>query len=887
MYKQIHRQKECHHFTLLNLGAMASSSETSEALSVDKLSSDLLEVSNQLQSITNEAELLELVSHLTSLDLSTNNHLDNLIYHSRLSYERNAVNLDLSQTDLLTSLSSSSSLIKILSDSSYLSRKLTRKVKLLDYERTRVARTKEYVQNVIDLKSKITLIYESLPRKNWETVSKSISFILNEIPSEILKSSKFADIMIPTSEIPDPPATLLSQWTFELKRHYIQEFKKAVAAKDIVNLTNFFSYFPMIGEPATGISCYSDFINNIVAGQARQLMVGAPRDKLNFYSAAIMKLFEVVSKIVNQHSSVIFKYYDSDAMVAILQNIQREVDSQAGLIADTFWDARNFDKTVHDISSYSFPYLIEISSSKESVLLRSSSTPTNNSNSNLDETGLNIYEDPIEQLISVVDIGDYINEISTLLNRWSLYCRFIAIKYRQYSSESKKSDEEHLSLVPPLLESTFLSKVETKLVPCLDNLSNYYLKKSIEKSFKLEELPEIASQMSVFLKASDAGNLSSLEDIKPVESPPVSSVVEDIIIILNTLLTNALETGQPVHAKNVFTNVKKNLNNHFLKVLLNKLNAFQPPSGSNLLTAIESIKKSEASNLAVDMNDPNRNIITGNLSSLRNDLNSANAQQNVLSNMLKRGADALNSLSLNDEVNIVNFIIYINSVAVFKGYFNRIVTNLTNYNNNKVNKNSIMENNFKFGKDLEKLKDLVDGNLVSFINKTCDIIIKEYSQVFFNKVFKNRMRTIINEFFAGSNSYLIDSSSSGNSDVEMKKFLKNWLSLVKPYYRILSPEVFNSVNKLIILLIVDIIEKKIWLLNKKINLLGALKLEKDVSLIINEVTKDNYSLRENFIRITQIIMIMGFDDETEEEEMDWILTSNEKHKARHLRIDKN
>lgn len=919
-------------------------------LSLDSLLAQLSRIVSTFHQISTEEELIQLLHQLKQIDNEVNSNLDDFINKKQLNYEKNDLNLDLAKTELLTSLSSSSSLMKILSDSSYLARKLTYKVKYLDYERLRVLKTKEFVQHIINLRKNILLVHESLEQKDWDTVSKSISFILHEIPSDILTSSKFADIMIPSSEIPERPEILVKQWINDLKHHYVREFKNAVTSRDIVKLTNFFSYFPMINESKLGLSCYSDFINNIIADQARSLLVGAPRDRINFYSAAIMKLFEIVSKIINQHSKVIIMHYDADAMCTIIGKIQREVDSQAGLITDTFWDARNFDKIFHDINSYNFPILNAVQSggggggtttaSNNNYYSTRSASPMGDSSGSQahGSDGDNIYDDPIEQLISVVEIGDYINEIATLLNRWSLYCGFIAIKWKEYSTATattiaennstdvNNKDSNYLQLVEPLLESSFLTKIEIKLVPCFNNLANYYLKKSLEKSYKLEELPNLAELIKPFLRNSTSAtnssssdksggggmipaplSLTEQEDFKPLETPPMSSIVEDLIIILNTILTNGIETGQPILLRNLINDASKILNKYFFKTMTIKLKDSQPRQGTNLLNIGNSINSNSTNNhngLATGGGkDPNRSVITGNLASLRNSNVSSNAggtngdaPQGVLSNMFLRGASAL-SLGINDELKLTNYIVYFNSVCMFRSYFNRLITNLTTYNRdqnttdsdgNSSNKKSILEANFRFGTDVEKLKELVNSNLVTPVNKNYELILKEYTEILYNQIFKNKIKSIFNDLFSYSNSYLIDSSSNtAISTIEIKKFIKSWLTLIKPYHRILSSDIFATLDRIIVDLAVEIIEKKIWLLNKKINLLGVLKLEKDVSAVINEVTKNNYSLRERFIRITQIIMIMGFDDEAEEEEMEWILTNNERRKARYLRIDRN
>ena len=86
------------------------------------------------------------------------------------------------------------------------------------------------------------------------------------------------------------------------------------------------------------------------------------------------------------------------------------------------------------------------------------------------------------------------------------------------------------------------------------------------------------------------------------------------------------------------------------------------------------------------------------------------------------------------------------------------------------------------------------------------------------------------------------------------------------------------------------LESKIWKMNGNCNELGAASLERDVSLLIIEITRFDYTLRESFVRVTQIIMLMGLDDDEDIDDLqdlDWALTPSERVRARNLRLDRS
>ncbi|GMG56460.1 unnamed protein product [Ambrosiozyma monospora] len=161
----------------------------------------------------------------------------------------------------------------------------------------------------------------------------------------------------------------------------------------------------------------------------------------------------------------------------------------------------------------------------------------------------------------------------------------------------------------------------------------------------------------------------------------------------------------------------------------------------------------------------------------------------------------------------------------------------------------------------------------------------------FNQVFRTKLARLINETFTDGE-YLMSSdrsSSLSGTSGSIINFIKEWNSLVIPYLTTMYKANFLKLMKSIVKFISSSLESKIWSLDKNCNELGAAKLERDVSAIISEITKFDYSLRNEFIRVTQIIMMLGLDDDEEDDDlsdMEWALTPAERNRARNLRIDR-
>ena len=148
-------------------------------------------------------------------------------------------------------------------------------------------------------------------------------------------------------------------------------------------------------------------------------------------------------------------------------------------------------------------------------------------------------------------------------------------------------------------------------------------------------------------------------------------------------------------------------------------------------------------------------------------------------------------------------------------------------------------------------------------------IISESLINLYNQLIKNKLLLLVNEFFTdiptanNENNYVIYSSNNINDPTILIKFTSNWQSLMKPYLQTLHKTLWSKLLRLVVVNLTNLLEKKLFMiLNKlKINELGAIKLEKDVSYLINEICRDNYYLREKFVRLTQIVLLVGMDDE--------------------------
>lgn len=234
-------------------------------------------------------------------------------------------------------------------------------VKRLDVEQSRVKATLEVVEQVAELKSCVLGVTGSMGApQDWETAAKYISRS-SEVPSEIIKGS-FAEEMVPTAEVPDPPAVTLENAAASLCGLFLREFEKAAAAADGEKVTRFFKLFPLIGRTDVGLDVYGRYVCQGVAARAREAMAmkkGEGGGGLGdfFYANAMTRLFEHIASIVEQHGGLVERHYGSGRMVRVVERLQVEADTQGGIIIDTFTDERSVDRKVLFLCNNSWHFL--------------------------------------------------------------------------------------------------------------------------------------------------------------------------------------------------------------------------------------------------------------------------------------------------------------------------------------------------------------------------------------------------------------------------------------------------------------------------------------------------------------------------------------------------
>lgn len=314
----------------------------------------------------------------------------------------------------------------MLSNASYTANRISSAVRKLDLEQSRVKETLDVVEQVVELKACILGVTGSMGApQDWETAASYLCRA-SKIPQDIV-DGPFAEEIVPTAEVPDPPRVTLENAAESLRGLFLREFEKAAQEGNGAKVTRFFKLFPLIGKLDVGLDVYGRYVCQGVATRARAMLnagTGPHQRKEDFfYVNALTKLFEHIAQIVEQHGGLVEAHYGPGRMVKIIERLQLEADVQGSIIIDTWTDERNIDRRLTDIKSYAFTFLVQSFLPTQSTR---AGTPRTGSPAN---KGPNVEAHAREnEVVDMKAVDGLLSEIALMLGRWSLYSKFIAMK---------------------------------------------------------------------------------------------------------------------------------------------------------------------------------------------------------------------------------------------------------------------------------------------------------------------------------------------------------------------------------------------------------------------------------------------------------------------------
>jgi hypothetical protein len=379
-----------------------------------------LEPASDVFAATSVAEIHAALQQLHDQEATVTHQLNTLIA-SQKDLSRELGRLDLLRAHLGTQAVNTRNISNgMLSDAASTANRISSAVKRLDQEQTNVKATLDVVEQVAELKACVLGVHGSMGApQDWETAAGYLSRA-SKIPDEVVDGS-FAQEIVPTAEVPDPPRVTLDAAAESLCGLFLREFEKAASEGDGSKVTRFFKLFPLVGRAHVGLDAYGRYVCQGVASRARTNFNSAQPAQRNepfFYGNAITKLFEHIAQIVDGHEPLVERHYGPGMMAKVIERLQIEADVQGGIVLDTWHEERNIDRRLTDIKSYAFSFLVQsfLPAQKSATGTPRSSSPSNAVRNSEDE-GVNMKE-----------VDGLLGESALMLGRWALYSRFISDK---------------------------------------------------------------------------------------------------------------------------------------------------------------------------------------------------------------------------------------------------------------------------------------------------------------------------------------------------------------------------------------------------------------------------------------------------------------------------
>ncbi|KAL7946366.1 calcium-transporting P-type ATPase [Trichoderma barbatum] len=783
----------------------------------------LLDTRAQRQSVQNattEAEIRATLAALHERESAITARLDALL-ESQADLSRDLGRLDLLRAGLGAQVIAARSISNdMLSTAADTAGRLSNRVKELDLEKSRVEDTLGVVEQVAELKACVNGVVGSMGApQDWEAAAAYIARA-SKIPEAITRGA-FAANIVPSVEVPDAPWVTLETAKESLCGLFLREFDKAAAEGDGAKVTRFFKLFPLIGRAEVGLDVYGKYVCQGVAGTARATLKDGMAGQ-------------------NRKEGIIY----ANSLTRLFQHIAQIVEGHGGLV-ERHYGAGKMVRVIERIQMEADVQggiildtwgdergvdkkLTDVKSYPFSFLVQSflpqpprGGIPRMNSPA----AGLaNNPRDSEDEGVNMKEVDGLLHEISVMLAQWSFYTRFISAK-----SMDPADQDAPLRLAELLIKSKLYNKVSSKLISPYNVMSTFFFRRSVEKAFQLDEYP---SGLSLSLNRPIEGN-----------TPYIILAVDDVMYIVNAVLQRCLSTSQKDVVVSVVPSVSRVLTGDFVGMIQRKMRDESYPKAA-----------------------------------------------------MQGGFPP--------EEKIIQFIVLINSLDMANEYLVRIIHGrIGSPDGPAQHKEEIevqLKQSFPFERDVVAVMGALRALETAFLGKTTELL-NEAIQVLFNQVVKLRLRPVLSDTFRDTDYTLTEqdiaeiAQENDEGEGEMldqvsRRFEHGWDQLMKAIGRLMTPGTFSSLMDMTARYLSRILEKRILGYGGKTSAYGAIRMERDFTAMVDVVSRGNYSVKEVFSRVTQLLMVANMEDDEwdeicaqdGEDGIDWVLTDDEKRRARSL-----
>ncbi|TVY27919.1 Conserved oligomeric Golgi complex subunit [Lachnellula hyalina] len=785
------------------------------------LSSQPAAPSSTLANITESASLASIRASLSALhsrDAAITSRLQTLIT-SQADLSRELGRLDLLRAHLGTQVVNTRNISNGMLDSaSSTASHLSSKVKQLDLEKKRVEETLGVVEQVAELKACVQGVVGSMGAPQDWEAAAGYIARASKVPKHIIEG-KFAARIVPSVEVPDAPGVTIESAKESLCGLFLREFEKAAEEGDNAKITRFFKLFPLIGREETGLEVYGRYVCQGVAQRARGNLKEGTKGRDGKEGFFFAN---AITKLFEHIAQIVENHgtlVERHYGQGRMVKVIERLQIEADVQGGIILDTWGDERSVDRRLTDVKSYPFSFLVSSFLPAQRGPGISRTNSPAIGGGTNGRISED---EGVDMKEVDGLLNETAMMLGRWSLYSRFLASKCR----DPEIDPDEPLVMPELLIKSALSRKISARLTTPFNIMTTFFFRRSVEKAFQLDESPAGLSL-----------NLS-----KPIDGNPpfIISPVDDVMYIVNTVLQRSLSTSQRDVIASVIPTIGRVLGSDFVGMIQRKMRDESYPKA------------------AIQGGFP-------------------------------------------PEDKILSFIILINSLDIANDYIARIVTSRISPNDPSA---ASLADLYPFAHDATFVKNSLESLNATFSSKTGELITDGLT-VLFERVVKQRLRPVVRDVFRDVDYTLTEEELDDQArqddedeadiqhDLVARRFEHGWDSIMKPIQRIITPKCFTLLLDSTAKDLAKVLDKRIWGYAGKMSVHGASRMERDFSGIIGVVARGGrYGVRDLFARVSQVCMLVNMEEEEweaineveeeGEEEMAWVLTEDERKRARAL-----
>ncbi|KAL9083376.1 MAG: hypothetical protein Q9159_005826 [Coniocarpon cinnabarinum] len=789
--------------------------------------------SEPIPSISQATTVSELKASLASLNarhVAVSHELDGAI-QSHGEVTRQLSKLDLTRARLGTLSNSTRALSHgQLSGAAATAKRLSEAVSRLDLEQERVKGTLAVVEQVAELKSCVLGVVGSMGApQDWETAAEYMNRA-SRIPRDVIES-EFAQMNVPTAEVPEPPAQTLDEAGESLCRLFQREFEKAVEENNGANITRFFKVFPLIDRTQEGLEAYGRYVCQGVAVRARDRLQGVSSSANGTACVnAFTKLFEHIAQVVDGHSNLVQRHYGPGTMVKVMERLHLEADIQGGIVLDTWHDERSIHRKLTDVKSYAYNFLVQ---SFLHAPKGGTGTPRRSPSPAPGRKHADAPEPTSDDTIDVREIDQVLSEITSMLSPWSLYLRFCASR----ALETSLDDTADEMTLPPLSIPSFIAnsnlpaKIDRILLDPFKNFATFILRRSVERAFQVEDKP--------------TGLSLNLSKPLPANTPYITTSVDDVMYMVRQVLSRALATSQASLVAAVGSSIGRVLGSDFIGMIQRKMRDESYPKA-----AIQGTMPPEEKILTFLVLMNNLDVATNYIRQIvrehvPHEPEDTNGTTNGAPNPRQRHLSDL--FPLDHEASKVH-------------------SSLT-----------ALESGF-----VAKATDLIEDGMAVLYTHVMGPRLRPWLNELLNQ----------SRYVGSSSSSEPDSDTDDADDRSVQvQAQRGWEARIRPLRRLLTNANAGRLMTVVIGNVSNLVEKRVWSYTGHVSEVGGMRLERDVGELAAVIAGEDLRLRQSFARCAEIVSVMNMDDEEwellrnegpdgEAPEMTWALSDKERRRAR-------